>query len=237
MADTLRSDSTKNDIEALVEIYRMMRPGEPPTKEAATTLFTSLFFNHDRYDLSDVGRMILCENIDLTFLDEMIYSEKTESSISLNQYGFRGPEFSAQKSDNTYRIFVVGSSVAYGQHVLDKDTISTHLQNLFDEYDSELKIEVINAGFGNAWSKTEVKWIKENLSEFEPDLVIVLDGWTDVTRELVKNEDWDEDANIEKWTTRWNDLCEFGTEKGFDTIVTIQPILGSSNKIFTNNQP
>ena len=57
MADTLRSDSTKNDIEALVEIYRMMRPGEPPTKEAATTLFTSLFFNHDRYDLSDVGRM------------------------------------------------------------------------------------------------------------------------------------------------------------------------------------
>ena len=57
MADTLRSDSTKNDIEALVEIYRMMRPGEPPTKEAATTLFNSLFFNHDRYDLSDVGRM------------------------------------------------------------------------------------------------------------------------------------------------------------------------------------
>jgi uncharacterized protein YjbI with pentapeptide repeats len=186
--------------------------------------------------VSDVGRMILCENIDLTFLDEMIYSEKTESSISLNQYGFRGPEFSAQKSDNTYRIFVVGSSVAYGQHVLEKDTISTHLQNLFDEYDSELKIEVINAGFGNAWSKTEVKWIKENLSEFEPDLVIVLDGWTDVTRELVKNEDWDEDANIEKWTTRWNDLCEFGTEKGFDTIVTIQPILGSSNKIFTNQE-
>jgi len=57
MADTLRADSTKNDIEALVEIYRMMRPGEPPTKEAATTLFNSLFFNPERYDLSDVGRM------------------------------------------------------------------------------------------------------------------------------------------------------------------------------------
>ena len=57
MADTLRSDSTTNDIEALVEIYRMMRPGEPPTKEAAMTLFTGLFFNPERYDLSPVGRM------------------------------------------------------------------------------------------------------------------------------------------------------------------------------------
>jgi len=57
MADTLRADSTTNNIEALVEIYRMMRPGEPPTKEAATTLFNNLFFNPERYDLSDVGRM------------------------------------------------------------------------------------------------------------------------------------------------------------------------------------
>ena len=52
IADTLRADSTTNEIEALVEIYRMMRPGEPPTKEAATTLFNNLFFNAERYDLS-----------------------------------------------------------------------------------------------------------------------------------------------------------------------------------------
>ncbi|MEC7865526.1 MAG: DNA-directed RNA polymerase subunit beta, partial [Pseudomonadota bacterium] len=57
MADTLRADPTSNEIEALVEIYRMMRPGEPPTKEAATNLFASLFFNPERYDLSEVGRM------------------------------------------------------------------------------------------------------------------------------------------------------------------------------------
>ncbi len=57
MSDTLRADATTNEIEALVEIYRMMRPGEPPTKEAATTLFTNLFFNPERYDLSAVGRM------------------------------------------------------------------------------------------------------------------------------------------------------------------------------------
>ncbi len=57
IADTLRADTTANEIEALVEIYRMMRPGEPPTKEAATTLFNNLFFNSERYDLSAVGRM------------------------------------------------------------------------------------------------------------------------------------------------------------------------------------
>ena len=57
IADTLRADSTTNEVEALVEIYRMMRPGEPPTKEAATTLFNNLFFNPERYDLSAVGRM------------------------------------------------------------------------------------------------------------------------------------------------------------------------------------
>ena len=57
ISDTLRSDTTSNPLEALAEIYRMMRPGEPPTKEAATLLFENLFFNADKYDLSDVGRM------------------------------------------------------------------------------------------------------------------------------------------------------------------------------------
>lgn len=57
MSDTVRSDTTQNRIEALVEIYRMMRPGEPPTREAAEGLFDNLFFSEDRYDLSTVGRM------------------------------------------------------------------------------------------------------------------------------------------------------------------------------------
>ncbi|GGB40930.1 DNA-directed RNA polymerase subunit beta [Oceanisphaera marina] len=57
MSDTLRIDSSTNRLEALVEIYRMMRPGEPPTREAADTLFENLFFSEDRYDLSTVGRM------------------------------------------------------------------------------------------------------------------------------------------------------------------------------------
>jgi DNA-directed RNA polymerase subunit beta len=57
ISDTLRLDPTTTPLEALVEIYRMMRPGEPPTKEAAEQLFENLFFNAERYDLSVVGRM------------------------------------------------------------------------------------------------------------------------------------------------------------------------------------
>ena len=57
ISSTLRIDPTTTDLEAMVEIYRMMRPGEPPTKEAAQNLFKNLFFTSDRYDLSAVGRM------------------------------------------------------------------------------------------------------------------------------------------------------------------------------------
>ncbi|MCK0538865.1 DNA-directed RNA polymerase subunit beta [Alcanivorax quisquiliarum] len=57
MSETLRADATRSQLEALVEIYRMMRPGEPPTKDAAENLFKNLFFTEERYDLSGVGRM------------------------------------------------------------------------------------------------------------------------------------------------------------------------------------
>ncbi|MBS62386.1 DNA-directed RNA polymerase subunit beta [Salinisphaera sp.] len=57
MSNTLMVDPSTTQLEALVEIYRMMRPGEPPTKDAAENLFGNLFFNEDRYDLSAVGRM------------------------------------------------------------------------------------------------------------------------------------------------------------------------------------
>jgi DNA-directed RNA polymerase subunit beta len=57
ISNTLKIDPRSNQLEALVEIYRMMRPGEPPTKDAAQNLFKNLFFTEERYDLSEVGRM------------------------------------------------------------------------------------------------------------------------------------------------------------------------------------
>ncbi len=57
ISQTLRVDETVDQMAAQVAIYRMMRPGEPPTEDAVKTLFNSLFFSEDRYDLSAVGRM------------------------------------------------------------------------------------------------------------------------------------------------------------------------------------
>lgn len=57
ISETLRVDTTITRFDALVEIYRVMRPGEPPTQESAEFLFDNLFFSEERYDLSEVGRM------------------------------------------------------------------------------------------------------------------------------------------------------------------------------------
>ena len=57
ISNTLNIDPSRTKLEAQIEIYRMMRPGEPPTKESAESLFNNLFFTDERYDLSAVGRM------------------------------------------------------------------------------------------------------------------------------------------------------------------------------------
>jgi len=57
ISQTLTSDEVPDQYSAKVAIYRMMRPGEPPTEDAVEALFKGLFFNEDRYDLSNVGRM------------------------------------------------------------------------------------------------------------------------------------------------------------------------------------
>jgi DNA-directed RNA polymerase subunit beta len=57
ISQTLKSDDTPDQYAAKVAIYRMMRPGEPPTEEAVEALFHGLFFSEERYDLSAVGRM------------------------------------------------------------------------------------------------------------------------------------------------------------------------------------
>jgi len=65
LRDTLLQDKVNSPKEALLEIYRRMRPGDPPTLETATTFFNNLFFNPDRYDLSKVGRLKLNHRLKL----------------------------------------------------------------------------------------------------------------------------------------------------------------------------
>jgi DNA-directed RNA polymerase subunit beta len=96
ISDTLRTDPSATQLEALIEIYRMMRPGEPPTKESAENLFFNLFFNLERYDLSAVGRMKFNRRLDRPseegagiLYDQRYYSlQKTDEAKELQQkYG------------------------------------------------------------------------------------------------------------------------------------------------------
>ena len=100
LSNTLRIDPTKTQLEALVEIYRMMRPGEPPTKDAAQNLFHNLFFTFERYDLSAVGRMKFNRRLGrketegaAVLYDAKYYAErKDEDSVRLREENGEGSD-------------------------------------------------------------------------------------------------------------------------------------------------
>ena len=68
---TILNDKNENKIDAITEIYKILRPGEPPTNEIATKIFTNLFFSSDRYDLSDVGRVKMNSRLELECSDKI----------------------------------------------------------------------------------------------------------------------------------------------------------------------
>ncbi len=85
--DTLLADKMLSQEEAIIEIYRRLRPGDPPTLDTATNLFNNLFFNAERYDLSKVGRLKLNHKLEFDGNDQVTYFPtgvtKSEASIAL----------------------------------------------------------------------------------------------------------------------------------------------------------
>ena len=77
LSQTLRLDHTGSKLEALLEIYRVIRPGEPPNQESAETVFDGLFFNKQRYTLSRVGRMKFNRRLNIEGRkDELVLSKE-----------------------------------------------------------------------------------------------------------------------------------------------------------------
>ena len=71
LLQTILNDKNENKNDAITEIYKILRPGEPPTIEIATQIFNNLFFSSDRYDLSDVGRVKMNSRLDLSCSDKI----------------------------------------------------------------------------------------------------------------------------------------------------------------------
>ena len=239
------------------------------------------------------------ENVPESTLDEMcslqlsikVPSEPTQENIpnqhneyvNINSFGFRGVEISKEKPENVYRIIMLGGSTLFGYGASsDETTIPGFLQKKFETTDSDFKVEVINAGSSGAYSKTETLYVKHKLLDFDPDLIIVYDGWNDsripytshigerglagqlydsvnhlqsvlpyyktpiVIREIGGKLASDQnlrtwtDANLDKkvilWKERWNESCLLAQKNDIKTLITIQPMLGTGDRIVTKSE-
>jgi len=106
---------------------------------------------------------------------------QSSKSVNINNFGFRGPDIEFSKPENIYRIFMVGGSTLFGSgSTSDNTTIPGFLQQKFDSSELDFDVEIINAGFPGAYSKTETLLVEDVILDFDPDLIIVYDGWNDV---------------------------------------------------------
>lgn len=183
-----------------------------------------LFKNLD----SDTKKQLCSENLDLQYTDQGIKPVKGKT-VTINSHGFRGPEITELKPENTYRIFVAGGSTTFGAAVFDEETPPAFLQKNFDKTDLDFKVQVINAGIPGMWSESELQLVKTRLVNYEPDLIIIYDG----VNELSDLGGGMIESNHILWKERLIEICEIGKQYGFETIATLQPLAGTGNRIPT----
>ena len=165
------------------------------------------------------------DNFDLSYLKQEII--RNDEVREVNSYGFSGPEFSDDKPDNTYRIFAVGGSTTYGTGVKDVEAWPAFLQQKFDEIELDFNVQVINAGIPNANSNNEYQMISDRLVQYQPDLIIMYDGVNDSQKE---------GPSIDETVQNWKSVCKLGNEKGFETIIILQPGPGTGNRVLTDQE-
>ena len=142
-----------------------------------------------------------------------------------NSHGFRGDEFEREKLDNVFRIFTVGGSTTFGEGTQNSETWPVQLQQIIDEKITDQEIEVINAGIAGGDTETEYGLIKNKISSFDPDLIIMYDGWNDSNHHDVK-----------KTIQNWGLVCKLGQDEGFDTIIIVQPLPITGQRVLTEQE-
>lgn len=187
----------------------------------------------------EINRKVCIQSLGNNVFNEAIFKtpgttkEINEDLVYFNSEGFRSPEFSQEKPENTYRIFILGGSALYGWGVQDNQTISYYLQELYDKSQLDFKVEIINTGQLGWWSGKEYTLLKERLLSFEPNLFIVYDGWNDARYYFLNNNPH---ASPEHWKDRWIKICELGKQSGYQTIILLQPLSSTGNKILTERE-
>jgi len=165
------------------------------------------------------------DNFDLSYLKQEVI-RNDPFLPPLNSHGFYGPEFSDDKPNNTYRIFAVGGSTTVPTGVKDVESWTAFLQQKFDETEIDFNVQVINAGNSGAFSMTEFNLIKQKLVQYQPDLIIMYEGVNDSTS----------GKSVDETIQNWKSVCELGNEKGFETIIIVQPGPGTGNRVLTDQE-
>jgi len=192
----------------------------------------------------EINRKVCIESLAYGFTQEKISWEEgtrilekfggfDENLVYINSHGFRGPEFTKIKSEDTIRIFVLGGSTTFGIGVLDNQTYPYYLQTMFDKSKLNFKVEVINSGWPDMWSLTETEVIKDKWILFEPDLFLVYDGWNEMNQQYSKNDPL---ASPILFKERWKEICEMGKLHDYSTIITLQPFVHTGKKILTDQE-
>ena len=142
--NTLKADKVESYEQALIEIYRVMRPGEPPTRETAEALFNGLFFDSERYDLSAVGRVKMNMRLELDVPDTMRVLRKEDILAviktlhelrdgkgevdDIDHLGNRRVRSVGELMENQYRLGLVRMERAIKERMssVDIDTVMPH---------------------------------------------------------------------------------------------------------------
>ena len=167
---------------------------------------------------------------DKDMINDICQNHKQTSNLELSPYvnelrfnslGLRGGEISEVKNSETYRIFVVGGSTTVSAEVSEEETIPGLMQKMFDEEGKN--VEVINAGISGGTNISEGKLIEERIVNYDPDLVIMYDGWNDLSA----------DYTIAGNIFTYENICAVSMKNNFPVIFTLQPIAGFGNKELT----
>ena len=192
-------------------------------------------------------------NFDTSYIHEKIFlysgglweniPEDVDTPADYDKHGFRtnipseiwnsedNLDIDEKKPDNTYRIFAVGGSTTFGVDVKNHETWPSQLEKKFQELELDFNIQVINAGKNGSDTRDEGKLIKDYLLNFEPDMIIIYSGWNDSMQANEKPVIYPVDT-INNWKT----VCKLGKQNDFDTVVILQPVTGSGNRIPTTQE-
>ena len=176
---------------------------------------------------NDKKRQLCVDLYEIKTLGMELVPNQENQSITINSLGFRGDEFSVDKSDSTYRIFMLGGSTMFGYGATsDKTTIPGYLKEFFYRDYEEYDIEIINSGIQGADSFDELNLIKTKLLNYSPNMIIIYDGWNDLR----------ERNSASTIYNNWDSMCKLGKESGMDVMVVLQPIAGFGDKVLTKQE-